>query len=105
MVLEFPVMATYAILTQGSRLVYATHGDRYNLESLPPMQPGDILLHGHTHVPVWQPFGQDNYYSGDTGNATVPKRRTGMSPMREFVRKHSSKVRISSGYKGFSMTS
>ena len=25
MVLEFPIMATYAILTQGSRLVYAAH--------------------------------------------------------------------------------
>lgn len=72
MVLEFPIMATYAILTQGSRLVYATHGDRYNVASLPPMRPGDILLHGHTHVPVWQPFGQDNYYL-NPGSTSLPK--------------------------------
>ena len=72
MVLEFPIMATYAIMTQGSCLVYATHGDRYNVASLPPMRPGDILLHGHTHVPAWQPFGQDNYYL-NPGSTSLPK--------------------------------
>lgn len=72
MVLEFPIMATYAVLTQGSCLVYATHGDRYNVASLPPMRPGDILLHGHTHVPAWQPFGQDNYYL-NPGSTSLPK--------------------------------
>ena len=72
MVLEFPIMATYAILTQGSRLVYATHGDRYNLESLPPMQPGDILLHGHTHIPADEPWGRDNRY-WNPGSVSLPK--------------------------------
>ena len=35
-------------------------------------QKGDILLHGHTHLPVWEPFGQDNYYL-NPGSASLPK--------------------------------
>ena len=33
---------------------------------------GDILLHGHTHVPAWQPFGMDNYYL-NPGSVAIPK--------------------------------
>ena len=40
MVLEFPIMAPYAILTQGNLVVYATHGDHYNTHRLPPIQKG-----------------------------------------------------------------
>lgn len=50
MVLEFPVLADYMLLFAGERAVYATHGHVYNEEHLPPMKPGDVLLHGHTHV-------------------------------------------------------
>ena len=51
MVLEFPVMAEYAILTAGTRMIFATHGHVFNEKNLPPLHKGDILLHGHTHVP------------------------------------------------------
>ena len=57
MVLEFPILADYAIITEGCRAIYATHGHNYNEDALPPLCPGDILLHGHTHVPAWEPFG------------------------------------------------
>lgn len=72
MVLEFPVLADYAVLTAGPRLVYATHGHVYNTAHLPPLQPGDILLHGHTHVPAWEKFGQNNYYL-NPGSVSIPK--------------------------------
>lgn len=36
------------------------------------MQPGDILLHGHTHVPAWEGFGQDNLYV-NPGSVSIPK--------------------------------
>ena len=52
MVLQFPMMADYALLEAGSRLVFATHGHLFNLDQLPPLCEGDILLHGHTHVPA-----------------------------------------------------
>ena len=72
MVLEFPVLADYAVLTAGSRLLYATHGHVYNTAHLPPLQPGDILLHGHTHVPAWQAFGEGNLYL-NPGSVSLPK--------------------------------
>mgnify|MGYP000140488075 CR=1 FL=1 len=54
MVLEFPILADYAVIPTADRLIYATHGHHFNLNALPPMQPGDILLHGHTHIPAWE---------------------------------------------------
>ena len=72
MVLEFPIMADYCVLPAGDRLVYATHGHNYNLKALPPLQPGDILLHGHTHVPACTPFGEDNLYL-NPGSVSIPK--------------------------------
>ena len=44
MVLNFPVLADYAVLPVGQRLVYVTHGHVFNLNHLPPLAPGDILL-------------------------------------------------------------
>ena len=80
MVLDFPVLADYAVFTVGARLIYATHGHIYNTAHLPPLQPGDILLHGHTHVPAWQPFGEDNYYL-NPGSVSIPKENTPRSYM------------------------
>lgn len=50
MVLDFPVLADYMLLLDGDRVIYATHGHVWNEDHLPPMKPGDVLLHGHTHV-------------------------------------------------------
>ena len=72
MVLEFPVMADYAVLPVGQRLIYATHGHIYHVKNLPPLAPGDVLLHGHTHVPAWTEFGQGNLYL-NPGSVSIPK--------------------------------
>ena len=72
MVLDFPILADYAILPLGERLVYLTHGHIFNLDNLPPLQPGDLLLHGHTHVPAWTQFGQQNVYL-NPGSVSIPK--------------------------------
>ncbi len=72
MVLEFPILADYCVIPLGSRLLYATHGHQYNRKSLPPLQPGDILLHGHTHIPAWEPFGNGNLYL-NPGSVSIPK--------------------------------
>lgn len=52
MVLPFPVLADYAVIPVGERLMYCTHGHHFNRECLPPLCPGDILIYGHTHVPL-----------------------------------------------------
>ena len=73
MVLEFPILAESCILWLGSRMVYATHGHHFNTSCLPPLQPGDILLHGHTHVPAWEGFSISEEGSGPvTPSSEVP---------------------------------
>ena len=72
MVLQFPMMADYCLLYAAGRTVFATHGHVYNTASLPPLQPGDILLHGHTHVPCWEEFGNGNLYL-NPGSVSLPK--------------------------------
>ncbi len=80
MVLEFPIMADYCIIPFGNRLIYATHGHKYNRESLMPLCRGDILLHGHTHIPAWEKFGDDNYYL-NPGSVSLPKNNSENSYM------------------------
>ena len=80
MVLEFPVLADYAVLPVGRRLIYATHGHIYHVKNLPPLAPGDVLLHGHTHVPAWTEFGQGNLYQ-NPGSVSIPKENSPHSYM------------------------
>ena len=71
MVLEFPILADYALLELNGKTIYATHGHVYHEEALPPMQPGDILIHGHTHLPVAEPFRE--YVLLNPGSVSLPK--------------------------------
>lgn len=80
MVLDFPILADYAVLPVGRRLVYATHGHVHNLKNLPPLAPGDILLHGHTHIPAWTEFGEENLYL-NPGSVSIPKEGSAHSYM------------------------
>lgn len=57
---------------QADRLIYATHGHHFHMNQLPPLQPGDILLHGHTHIPAWESFGDGNLYL-NPGSVSIPK--------------------------------
>lgn len=51
MVLEFPIMADYAVIPLADgRMIYISHGHVYHEGHLPPMNEGDIFMHGHTHV-------------------------------------------------------
>lgn len=74
MMLEFPIMADYCILSVGSRMVFATHGHHHNENSLPMLQEGDILLHGHTHIPVLEDRGA--YMLANPGSVTLPKQES-----------------------------
>lgn len=50
MVLEFPILADYAFLLVEGQAIYATHGHIFHENHLPPVQDGDVLIHGHTHL-------------------------------------------------------
>ena len=81
MVLEFPVMAEYTTLAlENGKLLFATHGHHYNTACPPPLAKGDILLHGHTHVPAWQEFGSGNLYL-NPGSVAIPKENSAHSYM------------------------
>ena len=41
---------------------------------------GDLLYHGHTHVPAWTDFGQGNLYL-NPGSVSLPKENTAHSYM------------------------
>ena len=71
MVLAFPVMAEYAILCEGSRMIFATHGHLFNTDHLPPLHRGDILLCGHTHVPACEEH--ESYVYCNPGSVSIPK--------------------------------
>ena len=79
MVLDFPVLADYAILVAGERMIYATHGHVYNEQKLPPLGKGDILLHGHTHVP--RCTEHENYLYINPGSVSIPKENSAHSYM------------------------
>ena len=64
MVLEFPVMADYCILSIDGKTLYATHGHVYNQNNLPPLCEGDILIHGHTHVLKAEQMEDTSFESG-----------------------------------------
>lgn len=72
MVLQFPVLADYALLDLDGITVFATHGHRYNTQTPPPLCRGDVLLHGHTHLLTCEPFGNENVYL-NPGSIALPK--------------------------------
>lgn len=79
MVLEFPIMASYALISLGERTVFATHGHHFNAGALPPLKEGDVLLHGHTHVPTFDPV--EGIYVLNPGSTTIPKAGSAKSYM------------------------
>lgn len=71
MVLDFPVLSDYALFAINGLTIYATHGHIYNKENLLPMQKGDILLHGHTHILTAETFGDITILN--PGSVSIPK--------------------------------
>lgn len=79
MVLEFPIMADYCILYEQGHLIFATHGHRHNTGNPPMLKEGDVLLHGHTHIPAAEEF--DGKYYLNPGSISIPKNGSAHSYM------------------------
>lgn len=71
MVLEFPVLADYALLAFGETGIYCTHGHVFGEENPPPLCEGDVLLCGHTHVPKLAEHAEFVYLN--PGSVAIPK--------------------------------
>ena len=72
MVLDFPMMADYALLPWGDRTLFLTHGHLFNKEILPPLQAGDVLFNGHFHTPEASPLTGGAWYV-NCGSVSLPK--------------------------------
>ncbi len=71
MVLDFPILAEYAIIPIEDRIVFITHGHKFNITNLPPISSTDILLHGHTHIPKCEQSEKCIYMN--PGSVSIPK--------------------------------
>ena len=76
MVLPFPVLAEYAVLLLGKQTVYIMHGHK----DVPPLQAGDILLCGHTHIPADE-IRDGGYRYLNPGSVSIPKNGSAHSYM------------------------
>ncbi len=79
MVLNFPILADYAVIPVGEKLLYATHGHKYNPQTPPPLSKGDMLINGHTHIPKCEDI--DNFTYLNCGSVSIPKENSPHSYM------------------------
>lgn len=71
MVLQFPILADYGFLYERGRMIFLTHGHVFHEQNLPMLKQGDILLHGHTHVPACREH--EAYVYMNPGSVSIPK--------------------------------
>lgn len=79
MVLEFPVLAEYALISAEGAEIFATHGHKWSEGNLPPLKKGNILLCGHTHIPACNIH--ENYVYMNPGSVSIPKNGSANSYM------------------------
>lgn len=71
MLIEYPMMSDYSIILYNNRRLFLTHGHIYNEDNLPNLSENDVLVHGHTHVPVAKKHNK--IYILNPGSTTLPK--------------------------------
>ena len=69
--LDFAVDEDYLVLPVGHVRLFATHGHKYDAIHRPPMDKGDILLQGHTHVPATRRYLSILHFN--PGSVSLPK--------------------------------
>lgn len=70
MLLQFPILADYALLVDNDKRLFLTHGHVYG-EERKPVLGIDVFLYGHTHL--WKLERQDGMVVCNTGSITFPK--------------------------------
>ena len=79
MVLEFPILADFGFFYERGRMIFLTHGHVYHEGHLPMLKKGDVLLHGHTHVPACRVH--ETYVYLNPGSVSIPKEGSAHSYM------------------------
>lgn len=71
MVLNFPILADFAWVTVGDKLLYLTHGHHVTEDTFRQIGAGNILLQGHTHVPMAETVSGVLHIN--PGSTSIPK--------------------------------
>ncbi len=72
MLLRFPMMGDYALVCDGGRRLFLTHGHVYGEDRL-PAAGCDVFLYGHTHLWKLEPAGAGRPVVCNIGSPTFPK--------------------------------
>ncbi len=72
MVLEFPILADYALLSHNERTLFLTHGHLFNADMPPLLKAGDLLFNGHFHTPENRVLPSGAIYA-NCGSVSLPK--------------------------------
>ena len=71
MLLDFPITAPWQQVLMDNQRLFLTHGHLYGPENLPALNAGDVLVYGHTHLPVAEKRG--DIYHFNPGSVSIPK--------------------------------
>ncbi|MDO4443252.1 MAG: phosphodiesterase [Slackia sp.] len=71
MLLDFPCLGDYALLFDGSRKLFATHGHVFGPDNVLPLSAGSVVLSGHTHVKTNEE--RDGLLFINPGSVSLPK--------------------------------
>lgn len=71
MLLHFPLMAPWQQVLLPSGRLFLTHGHLYGPDKPPALAAGDVLVSGHTHIPVAEVRDQIGYFN--PGSVSIPK--------------------------------
>ncbi|MGY5956132.1 phosphodiesterase [Kosakonia sp. BK9b] len=71
MLLHFPITAPWQQLLLPERRVFLTHGHLFGPDDVPPLEAGDVLAYGHTHIPVAEKRGDIFHFN--PGSVSIPK--------------------------------
>lgn len=71
MVLNFPILADYAVVMIDDKLFYLTHGHKWGIDNFPNVKKGDGIIQGHTHIPVIEE--RDGVLCINPGSVSIPK--------------------------------
>jgi len=71
MLLKFPITAPWQQVLLGEPRLFLTHGHLFHPENLPPLNERDVLVYGHTHIPVARRGDACTLFN--PGSVSIPK--------------------------------
>ncbi|MDY1036063.1 phosphodiesterase [Lelliottia sp. CFBP8978] len=71
MLLDFPITAPWQQVLLENRRLFLTHGHLFGPDNLPALATGDVLVYGHTHIPVAETRGDIVHFN--PGSVSIPK--------------------------------